>query len=287
VRAIRAALAILAGAAALAGLLAMSPAATGATVAPRVPLIARASFDLSAPEFGDRISATITIEIDRRRTRADTLHLSYDLAPLQPVGPPRTIRVARGNVELITVSVPVACISDACLAASGIAQLHLAPAKASIVTTAGVRSVSFAWPSLAVRDRVRTADVSALQPPVQADASPPPPSYRASPATLATILDVVAALLGVSAVGLAAWETVCARRRRRAPEIELVRAIRLARSAQGLGPPERRRALELVARALGRGELQSRATRLAWSEPTPEPAEFELLVAAIERERPV
>lgn len=283
-RAIRTALATLAGAAALAGLLAMSPAATGATVAPRAPLIARATFDLSAPEFGDRISATITIEIDRRRTRADTLRLSYDLTPLQPVGPPRTIRVARGDVELITVGVPVACISEACLAASGIAQLRLAPAKASIMTTAGVRSVSFAWPSLAVRDRVHTADVSALQPPVEADASPPPPNYRTSPATLATILDVVASLLGMSAVGLAAWEMVCARRRRRAPEIELVRAIRLARSAQGLGAPERRRALELIARALGRGELQSRATRLAWSEPTPEPAEFELLVAAIERE---
>jgi hypothetical protein len=67
----------------------------------------------------------------------------------------------------------------------------------------------------------------------------------------------------------------------------LVRAIRLARSAQALPSPERRRALELIARALGRGELQSQATRLAWSEPTPEPAELELLVQAIEREKTV
>ena len=114
----------------------------------------------------------------------------------------------------------------------------------------------------------------------------------ARPARLLTALLVaaavgcaVAALLGVSAVGLAAWELeLLARRRRRAQEAPLARAIRVARSAQALPAPERRRALELLARALGRNELRSRATRLAWSEPTPDPAELEHLVAAIERE---
>jgi hypothetical protein len=284
-----AALAALAGAGALAGLLAPSPSpgATAATVAPSAPLIARANFDPSAPAFGDRISATITVEIDRRRARAQTLHLSYDLAPLQPIGPARAIRVTRGDVELMTIAIPVACISDACLAAHGISQLRLAPAKASIATATGVRSVSAAWPSLAIRDRVRSADVNALQPPVEADASPLPPTYRASPATLATIIDIAAVLLGLSAVGLAAWELLLARRRRRAPEVALARAIRLARSAQALPGPERRRALELLARALGRSELHRQATRLAWSEPTPEPDELELLVEAIEREETV
>ena len=283
-----AALTALAGAGALAGLLALSHGATGTIVAPSAPLIARANFDPPAAAFGDRINATITIEIDRRRARAQTLRLSYDLAPLQPIGPTRTTRVMRGDVELMTIAVPVACISDACLAARGVAQLRLAPAKASIATVAGVRSVSAAWPPLAVRDRVRTAEVNAAQPPVEAGASPLPPTYRVSPATLATILDVVAALLGVSAVGLAAWELeLLARRRRRAPEVPLVRAIRLARSAQAFPGPERRRALELLARTLGRSELRSHATRLAWSEPTPEPAELELLVQAIEREETV
>jgi len=280
-----AALAALAGAAALAGLLALSHGATATIVAPSAPLIARATLDPPAAGFGDRVSAAITIEIDRGRARAPTLRLSYDLAPLQRIGPPRTIRVVRGDVEFITIAIPVACISDACLAARGVAQLRLAPAKASIATAAGVRRVSVAWPPLAVRDRVRTADVSAAQLPLEADASPLPPTYRVSPATLATILDVVAALLGVSAVGLAAWELeLLARRRRRAQEAPLARAIRVARSAQALPAPERRRALELLARALGRNELRSRATRLAWSEPTPDPAELEHLVAAIERE---
>ena len=289
VRAIRrtAALVALAGAGALVGLPALSSGATGSTLAPGAPLIARAQFVPSAPEFGDRIIATITIEIDRRRAGAQTPRVSYDLAPLEPIGPPRTLRVTRGNVELMTVAVPVACISNACVAAHGVAQLRFASAKASIVTAAGVRSGSVPWPALAVRDRVRTADLDALQPPVQADASPLPPTYRTSPATLATILDVVAALLGVFAVGLAAWELLRARRRRRAPEVALQRAVRLARSAQALPGPDRRRALELIARALGHGELQTRATRLAWSETTPEPAELELLVAAIERETTV
>jgi hypothetical protein len=266
-------------------LLALSHGATGTIATPPAPLIARATFDPPAAAFGDRISATIAVEIDRRRARAQTLRLSYNLAPLQPIGPPRTIRLTRGDVELLTIAVPVACISDACLAARGVAQLSLAPAEASVATAAGLRSVSAAWPPLPVRDRVRTADVNAAQPPLEADASPLPPTYRVSPATLATVLEIVAALFGVSAVGLAAWELeLLARRRRGAAEGPLARAIRLARSAQALPGPERRRALELLARALGRGELQSEATRLAWSEPTPEPAELELLLAAIERE---
>jgi hypothetical protein len=277
-------IAALAGAGALGGLPALSPVARAASAAPSTPLVARANFDPSAPAFGDRISATITIEVDLRRARAPTLRLSYDLAPLQRIGAPRTIRVTRGDIELMTVAIPVACISDACLAAHGIAHLRLAPANASIATTTGVRSVSAAWPSLAIRDRVRSADVNALQPPVEADASPLAPTYRASPATLATVIDIVAVLLGLSAIGLAAWELLRARRRRRAPEVALARAIRLARSAQVLPGPERRRALELLARALGRSELHGQATRLAWSEPTPEPDDLELLVDAIERE---
>ena len=283
-----AALAALAGGGALAGLLALSHGATGTIAAPPAPLIARATFDPPAAAFGDGISATVAIEIDRTRAHAQTLRLSYDLAPLRAIGPPRTIRVMRGDVELMTITVPVACISDACLAAHGVAQLRLAPVEASIATVAGVRSVSAAWPPLAVRDRVRTADTTAAEVPLEADASPLPATYRASPATLATILEVVAALLGVSAVGLAAWELeLLGRRRRGAPEVPLLRAIRLARSAQALPGPERRRALELLARELGRGELQSEATRLAWSEPTPEPDELERLVATIEREETV
>ena len=278
-----AALAALAGAA-VAGLLALSDGGPGPIAPPPAPLVARAALDPLAPAFGDRFSATTAIEIDRRRARAQTLRLRYKLAPLQAIGPPRTIRVTRGTVELMTIAIPVVCISDACLAAGGVAQLRLAPVQASIATAAGVRSVSAAWPPLAVRDRVRTADVNAAHPPLEADASPLPPTYRVSSATLATVLDVVAALLGVSAVGLAAWELELRARRRRAPKGPLATAIRLARSAQALPGPERRRALELLARALGRGELQSEATRLAWSEPTPEPAELELLVAAIERE---
>ncbi len=282
-----AALAALAGAGAIAGLLTLSHGATDTVGAPRAALIVRATFDPPTAAFGDRVRATIAIEIDRRRARAQTLRLSYHLAPLAPIGPPRTIRVARGDVELVTIAVPVACVGDACLAAHGVAQLRLAAVKASIATPAGLRSVTAAWPSLAVRDRVRIADVNAAQPPLEADASPLRPTYRVSPATLAGILDVVAALLGVSAVGLAAWELERLARRRRSPEAPLARAIRLARSAQALPGPDRRRALELLARVLGRGELQSEATRLAWSEPTPQPAELELLVAAIEREETV
>ena len=278
-------LAVLVAAAAVAGLLAVSHGGSGTISVPSTPVVVRAGFDPPTAAFGDRITATIAIEVDRRRARAQTLRVSYDLVPLQPIGRPRTIHVTRGDVELVTTAVPVACISDACIGAGGIAHLGLAPVKASVATAAGVRTTSAAWPALAIRDRVRAADLSAAQLPLEADASPLAPTYRVSPTTLVTVLEIASALLGVAAVGLAAWEfELLARRRRKAPEGPLARAIRLARSAQALPAPERRRALEMLAQALGRGELQSDATRLAWSEPTPEPAELELLLAAIERE---
>lgn len=277
------ALAALAGAAALAAVLALSDAGTATIAAPSAPLIARANVDPSTAGFGDRVNATITIELDRTRAREESLRLRYDLAPLRRIGPPHTIRLSRGDVELVTVTIPVACITDACLAAHGIARLRLAPVSVSIATAAGVRRVSAAWPHVEVRDRVSAADVNAVSPPVQADTSPLPPTYRLSPAALATILDVVAALLGISTLGLTAWQLERAwGRRRRAPEAPLARAIRLVRSAQGLPGSERRRALELLAEVLARGDLQTEATRLAWSEPTPEPGQVELLVTAIE-----
>ncbi|HEY1775414.1 MAG TPA: hypothetical protein VGG41_04570 [Solirubrobacteraceae bacterium] len=281
-----AALAALMGAAALGGL-ALSPGASAKTTASAAPLLARASFDPSTPAFGDHITATITIEIDLTQARAQTLHVRYDLAPLQAIGAPRTVRVTSGDAELVTIAVPVACITDPCLGAHGVAQVHIGSARASIATAAGVSRVTVAWPPLEVRDRVRMADVNALQSPVEADASPLPPTYRASPATLATIVDIAAVLFGVTAVGLIAWDLLLVRRRRRAPEDSLARALRLARSAQTLPGPDRRRALELLARALRRGELHRETSRLAWSQPTPEPAELEHLVETIERDETV
>jgi hypothetical protein len=279
-----ASLAALAGAGAVAGVLALSHGAAGALAAPAAPLVVRAAFDPPAAAFGDRIDATIAIEVDRRRARAQTLRVSYDLTPLRPIGPARTVRAVRGDVELETVTVPVACITDACLAERGVVHVRLAPAQIRVASGAGMRRVAAAWPSLAVRDRVQAADVGAVQPPVEADASPLPPTYRVAPAALATILDVVAALLGVCAVGLGAWEVELLVRRRRAPEAPLARAIRLARAARSLPSPQRRRALEVLARTLDQGELEREATRLAWSEPTPQPADVEMLVEHIERE---
>jgi hypothetical protein len=280
-----AALATLGAAIAVVGLLVLSHGAAGTIAEPQAPLVLRASFDPPTAGFGDRITATVAIEIDRRRVRAQSLRLRYRLAPLRPLGPRRTVRTTRDGVELETITVPVACISDACVAAGGVAQLHLAPATATVATPGGgVRHVSARWPSLAVRDRVRSADVNATQPPLQADATPLAPTYSASPGTLASILDVAAGLLGAAAVALAAWEIArFVRRRRGTPELPLVRALRLARAAQALPGPERRRALERLARVLRRGDLQQEATRLAWSEPTPEPAELGVFVEAIER----
>ena len=79
------------------------------------------------------------------------------------------------------------------------------------------------------------------------------------------------------------------RRRGRAAEGgELERALRLAREAESRPPPDRRRALGLLARLLGTrdGRLAGAASELAWAKPQPEREAMSGLVAEIEHEAP-
>ena len=75
-------------------------------------------------------------------------------------------------------------------------------------------------------------------------------------------------------------------RRRASQPGGLERALRLAREAQQRPAPDRRRALALLGRALGRDRRSGVARALAWSEPVPEPQELEALVSEIEQGRP-
>jgi len=113
----------------------------------------------------------------------------------------------------------------------------------------------------------------------------PSPTYRVRPAVLRAVL-LAAAALAVLLGTIAAWPAfrrlVPARVDRRTP---LERALALARASLGRSGEDRRRALDNLARALGRREPAAEALDLAWSEPDPEPTRIERLMDRLEAPR--
>ena len=275
-------------AAAVAVVLVLARGTAVPAIAPPATIAVRAGFEPGTPEFGDRIDARIVIALNNRTVRPQTLRYSYGLAPLSPLGAARSSRSSSGDLDLVTVVAPVACLTSPCVARKGVTALVLPRLHATVLRTSGAsETVTASWPTLAVRGRVLASDLASASPRFEANTSPPTPSYGISPSTLATLLDVVAVVAAVGAVALLAWQALVFARRRPARRVDpLERALRLARQAEGLPVPHRRRALGLLARLLGRDRLSSAASDLAWSEHRPEPDELEELVSEIERGRP-
>jgi hypothetical protein len=275
----------LVGLGAVAGLLLLSHSASAPATAPTAPVEVSASFDPAFVQFGDRLTARVVVALDVRRVQTQTLQLTDDLAPLTQLGPARTARSTRGSLELVTVTVPAACLTSACVASSGEARIGLPLVRTSVLGQGGrVVRISTRWPELSVRGRVIASDLKASSPPFEADAAPPAATYRIAPGTLATLLDVLAALFAFSAIGLAGRQVHLRLRRQRPQPDALERALRLTRQAERRPPADRRRALALLSRALGADRRSGAARRLAWSEPTPEPGELEELVSEIEQQ---
>jgi hypothetical protein len=282
-----AAVCAIASAAAVVGLLLLADSVSAPAIRPTAPLEIAASFDPAVPQFGDRILARVVVALDTDVVQSQTLALSDDVAPLTQLGAARTTRSTQGSLELVTVAIPVSCLSAPCAARNGVARVGLPLVRAAVTRRNGrIARASAAWPTLAVGGRVNASDLAASSPPFQADTAPPTATYRIAPGTLAALLDVVAALCALSSIGLAGWQVNLLLGRRRPPPGALERALRLTREAEGRPAPDRRRALALLDRALGRDQRSGAARRLAWSEPVPEPHELEELVSEIEQETP-
>jgi hypothetical protein len=277
---------LLAGSAAVVGILALSHSTSAPAIAPTVPVEVAASFDPAFVQFGDRITARVVVALDTRLVQTQTLRITDDFAPLTQLGSARTSRSTQGSLELVTVAVPVACLTAPCVASSGQARVELPLVRASVLMRGGrTAHASAHWPALAVRGRVTASDLKPSTPPFEADTAPPAATYRIDPATLATLLDVLAALFAFSAIGLTAREVHLRLRRQRPQPGALEHALQLTRQAESRPVADRRRALALLSRALGGDRRSGAARRLAWSEPTPEPDELEELVSEIEQQR--
>src|SRR4051812_2280326 len=236
------------------------------------------SLDHTAVDFGDPVTATVTVTAPGDAE----IRVEQDLAPLTQLGEPRITRVNRGDRQTVTYAARGSCLDDRCLAASGVKRLTLRPTTVTI----GGRKTTATWPVLEVQRRVTPADAAQTRPPLRSDTSPPPVTYRVSPDRLATAPEGAGGLLVVGGVLLAAATALAVYRRRRTPEplTGLERALALARDAEHRPAPDRRRALELLARLLGSRapNLADEAEQLAWSKPVPTPDALEGLVAAVE-----
>ncbi len=214
--------------------------------------------------------------------RGAAIDVAQDLAPLTQLGRTRVSRVTRGGTQTVTYAARGSCLDDRCLATTGVKRITLRPA----AVTVGGQKTTAVWPILAVQRRVTPADAAQARPPLRSDTTPPPVTYRVSPHRLATALEILAALLAAAGVLVAGATAAAIYRRRRTPErlTGLERALALARDAEGRPAPDRRRALELLARLLGPRDpgLANDAEQLAWSEPAPTPVALAELVTEVE-----
>jgi hypothetical protein len=254
-------------------------------IAPPGRLVVRTRLEPAAAAFCDRVVAHVVVLLDRTAVRAGTLKITPDLVPLTQLGPAAMTRTRRGQTELVSLEIPVACLTEPCVRGKEETAILLPRVSAAVTARDGrVFQARTSWPELLVASRVSDADLAPLRPPFRGDTAPPPVSYAVAPTTLSRLLVIAAALLAAAGLALAASAVARLARRRKPVAGELELALRLAREAEARPAPDRRRALGLVARVLRQGRLADQARELAWAEPKPDPRALSELVAEIERQ---
>jgi hypothetical protein len=284
-------LATLGGAAVAIVAVLLLPVPSARAPAPARAIAVRAAFSPAAVESGDTVAARIVVTMDEHAVRPSSLNVVYGVAPLTQLGRAVEHHATRGGASVTTIDVRAACLTDSCLAATGRRGVAPRAVRADVARRddAGRASATAAWVPLVISGRVAPADLAQAQPPFRADTTPPSPSYRIRPSTLAVLLDGLAVLLAACAAGVAAAALLRARRpRQEAAQDELDHALLLARAARTRPERDRRTAAGYVARLLARrgAPLAHTADELAWSRPAPTPDSLTELVEGVEQERP-
>ncbi|MGI9111830.1 MAG: hypothetical protein ACR2GT_06505 [Gaiellaceae bacterium] len=243
----------------------------------------------SVHAFGEPIVAEVVLVGDAEVVRPETVRLDPDFAPYEAAGPGRVERIAAGSSVRWRFRYPLRCLREGCAPVGDrrTFEFPLASVAYRFQLSPGPASLIVEWPGFQVTARVD--DTALAQRAWRGDVSAvPAPSYRWAPGALAAALLVGTAAFAGLGVGLARRFSL-----RRAPVAAeagpdvvatlapLERALELARAAVRNGdPPDRRRALERVARELGsRGlpDLADRARALAWASGAADPDAIENL----------
>lgn len=236
-----------------------------------------ASISPRAHLFGDAILAEAELVLDPRRVRPETVRIDADFEPYQQLGDPRVLRSDGDDLVRLRYQYTLRCVAPGCEPVGARKETDM-PVAQVVYRLGGERIVdTFNWPSIKTASRISAADLEQAR--WRADVTGlQDVSYRVSPGVLGAALAGGAGLLGLG--GLALLFLLLPGRTGDSVEDDaqtispLERALTGVRDASANGAtPEQRKALERLARELGRVgrvDLAARSRRLAWSPQRPE-----------------
>ena len=246
----------------------------GGTPAP--PLGVRTSLERTAVFYGDPQVAEIDVGYDPRAIASGGIRVQPDFTPYVATSPPAIHRAGTGRTAVLRYRYTLLCVTEGCLPANGHHQVQFKPVKVTGVSGRQTITSSARWPLLLVSSRLAQSDHSGSVH-FRRPATLPAPELAVAPGPLAGGLIAAAALFALAAVALLARE-LARRPARLGPRKLTPLAVALAYtrdSALRPDPGDRRRALELLAEAVGvDGEsgLARATAETAWSQAPPTPA---------------
>jgi hypothetical protein len=243
--------------------------------APARAVSVASSIEPDVVAFGTPVVATADVVVDTTVVNPSSITLQTDFSPYDVSAGPVVVRKVEGATGHVTFRYTLRCLREGCepAGARGIARFESGLVRYRFKDNPGVGRDVVDWPAVIVASRVATPDVEAIRWRAS-ETQLPAVTTRFGPKTLAVVLLLGALALAACAVwlGRRLWHVPAAveettPRDERPP---LQRALELARAgaANGAAAPDRRRALELVAReldAVGLGDLAEEARELAWS----------------------
>lgn len=225
--------------------------------------------------FGDVIHARVTVRA------ASTAQVQPGFSPYEVLGS-RSERSTRGGVVTTTWTFDLQCLEPECAPGKAARRIAVSPSRVLV----GSQVVTARFARMVVVPRATAAQVAHPGRSFLHPTALPAPTYRVAPATVRRLL-LAGALILVAIAALLLWP-----RLRRRPDgahaLEqdpLAHALALVRAARTRSPPDRRRALGLLSRALrrrGAPQVARCAADLAWSEPDPAADRMEQLADRVE-----
>lgn len=232
--------------------------------------------------FGDRVTARVDVELDRRAVDPASVRVHPSFGPNSVTGASR-VEGRAGNAVVLHYRFGLVCLTSACLPQLA-AATPFPPARVTYrIRSGAIRSTSVEWPRTQVGTRLQLRELNALragQPlSFRGGIVPRAVSYRVRPALVAGSLYAAAVLVALLAGVLLAPELGRLLRLTGIREDPLAglppleRALALLERALASGDlAEQRKALDRLARELrrrGDDGLAGAARRLAWSRTAP------------------
>ena len=286
--AIAAALAV----AALALILVLVLRGGGEPAVPAQAVSGQTALSRSGTLFADPLRASVQVFVDRRRVDPDQVGFTTKFEPYVTVGIGRVAREDAGRLTRLLYTVNLICLTNTCLSPEKPepVPVQFPPAEVFYVPKSGGprRTLQLPWLAHTIAPRTTDRDTAGgdpfQQPSWRATTEPFAVTYGVSPTVLRIVLFAGAGLLFAAALlALVRFVTTSKLRLRILSPLE--RAVVLVERTPD-DSPDRRKALELLARELtrsGEPELALVAREFAWSEPTPLPTVTQPLTLDVRR----